>query len=54
FLKLYKKTRQRLRIEVENIYNIDKIGIALGVYINTRVLIRASKKANVKLLENYK
>jgi len=38
---------------MENIYNIDKTGIILGVYINTRVLISSSKKkAYIKILEN--
>ncbi|OCK74230.1 hypothetical protein K432DRAFT_311149, partial [Lepidopterella palustris CBS 459.81] len=40
-------------IRLENIYNIDKTGIALGVYINTQVLTSLKKKkAYIKSLKN--
>jgi hypothetical protein len=52
---IYEQTQERLNIQAENTYNIDKTRVALGVCINTRVLARAlRKKANVKLLESRK
>ena len=45
----------RLNIRAGDTYNIDKTSIALGVYINIRVLIKVDiKKTYIKFLENYK
>ena len=53
FLELYERTRQRLNIRTENIYNMDETGVALGVCTNTRVLSSSQKKkAYNQSLEN--
>jgi hypothetical protein len=44
FLELFERTRQRLGIQIRDIYNMDETGIALGVYTNTQVLASSSKK----------
>lgn len=44
YLKLFDETRKRLRIETENIYNMDETGIALGLCTNTQVLASSKKK----------
>jgi hypothetical protein len=51
FLELFQRTRIELNIQVEDIWNIDKTGIALGVCTNSQVIARAGKqKAYVKTL----
>jgi len=53
FLELFEATRIRLNIRLEDIYNMDETGIALGVCTNSRVLGDArKKKAYVKSPEN--
>jgi hypothetical protein len=53
FLELFERTRQRLNIPMEDVYNMDETGIALGVCTNTRVLASSSKKkAYIKSPEN--
>lgn len=53
FLELFEQTRQRLGIQLEDIYNMDETGITLGVCTNTRVLASSTKKkAYIKSLEN--
>ena len=53
FLERFKATRRRLNIPIEDVYNIDKTGVALGVCTNTRVLASSSKKkAYIKSPEN--
>jgi hypothetical protein len=44
FLELFERTRTRLGIRAEDIWNIDKTGKALGVCANTRVLASSQKK----------
>jgi hypothetical protein len=44
FLELFERTRQRLNIQMEDIYNMDETGVALGVCTNTQVLASSSKK----------
>jgi hypothetical protein len=49
FLELFERTRIALNIKVEDIWNMDETGIALGVCTNTQVIARAGKrKAYVK------
>lgn len=49
FLELFERTRIELNIKLDDIWNIDKTRIALGVCTNTRVIARASKrKAYIK------
>ena len=49
FLERFERTRQRLNIPIEAVYNIDKTSVALGVCLNTTVLASLlKKKANVK------
>ena len=49
FLELFHRTRIELNIRVEDIWNMDETGIALGVCTNSRVIARAGKrKAYVK------
>jgi hypothetical protein len=53
FLELFERTRIRLNIRLEDIYNMDETGIALGICTNTRVLGDARrKKAYIKSPEN--
>ena len=53
FLERFKRTRQRLNIPIDAVYNIDKTSTTLGIYTNTRVLASLSKKkANVKSSKN--
>jgi hypothetical protein len=44
FLQLFERTRQRLNIRTQDIWNMDETGIALGVCTNTRVLSSSKKK----------
>jgi hypothetical protein len=49
FLELFHRTRIELNIRVEDIWNMDETGIALGVCTNSQVIARAGKrKAYVK------
>ena len=49
FLERFKRTRQRLNIPIDAVYNIDETSVALGVCTNTRVLASLlKKKAYVK------
>jgi hypothetical protein len=49
FLELFERTRIELNIKLDDIWNMDETGIALGVCTNTRVIARASKrKAYIK------
>lgn len=51
FLELFHRTRIELNIRVEDIWNMDETGIALGVCTNSQVFARAGKrKAYVKTL----
>ena len=53
FLELFERTRLRLNIQLENIYNMDESGLSLGVCTNTQVLTGSQrKKAYVKSPEN--
>jgi hypothetical protein len=53
FLELFEATRIRLNIQMEDIWNMDETGIALGVCTNTQVLASSKKKkAYVKTPEN--
>lgn len=53
FLELFERTRIRLGIRQEDIWNIDKTGIGLGVCTNTRVLGSSlRKKTYIKSPEN--
>ena len=53
FLELFERTRIELNIKLDDIWNMDETGIALGVCTNTRVIARASKrKAYIKALGN--
>lgn len=53
FLELFERTRKQLNIRLEDIYNMDETGIALGICTNTRVLADArKKKAYIKSPEN--
>jgi len=44
FLELFERTRTRLGIRAEDIWNMDETGKALGVCANTRVLASSQKK----------
>jgi hypothetical protein len=49
FLERVERTRQRLNIPIEAVYNIDETSVALGVCSNSRVVASLlKKKANVK------
>jgi hypothetical protein len=49
FLELFHRTRIELNIRVEDIWNMDETGIALGVCTNSQVIARAGKrKAYIK------
>jgi hypothetical protein len=53
FLERFEATRRRLNIPMEDVYNMDETGVALGVCTNTRVLASSSKKkAYIKSPEN--
>ena len=53
FLELFDRTRRILNIQMEDIYNVDETGIALGVCTNSRVLASSKKKkAYIKSPEN--
>ena len=53
FLELFERTRVELGIQYEDIWNMDKTGVALGVCTNSQVLASSSKKkAYIKSLEN--
>jgi hypothetical protein len=54
FLERFEATRIELGIRMEDIYNMDETGLALGVCTNTRVLASSSKrKAYIKTPENH-
>jgi hypothetical protein len=44
FLERFERTRLRLNIPMDAVYNMDETGVALGVCTNTRVLASLSKK----------
>ena len=44
FLGLYNRIQQQYNVQTEDSYNMEKTGIALEVYTNTRVLSKAGKK----------
>jgi hypothetical protein len=44
FLELFERTRIELGIQYEDIWNIDKTGVALGVCTNSQVVASSSKK----------
>jgi hypothetical protein len=49
FLERLERTRQRLNIPLEAVYNIDETSVALGVCLNATVVASSlKKKANVK------
>lgn len=54
FLELFERTRQRLNIPMEDVYNMDETGIALEVCTNTRAFASSSKKkAYIRSPENH-
>jgi hypothetical protein len=53
FLERLERTRQRLNIPMEAVYNMDETGVALGVCSNATVIASLlKKKANVKSTED--
>jgi hypothetical protein len=53
FIEHFERTRQRLNIPIDSVYNMDETGVALGVCTNTRVLASSlKKKAYVKSPED--
>jgi len=53
FLERFERTRLRLNIPMDAVYNMDETGVALGVCTNTRVLASSlKKKAYVKSPED--
>jgi hypothetical protein len=44
FIALFERTRVELNIRMEDIWNIDKTGVALGVCTNSQVIASSRKK----------